>query len=111
MSYLCSPCGQVSNSEVGIAPGFFCKWEFDAKRSDLREPLLVAQQMTWVYRNAIKSAIKSFLEFARDAETDAIALTKTYQLKDGEGKSDNIVRIEFYARTLRFFVLVSHGMH
>ena len=60
---------------------------------------------------AIKSATKSFLEFARDAETGAIALTKTYQLKDGEGKSDNIVRIEFDAFTFRFTVFVSYSVH
>ncbi len=80
---------QASSDTSGVAPGFFTQWQFDAKRSDLREPLLHALNLSWVYRNVIKSATQSLLEMRRDG--DEIVLSKLFQLKDAEGRADNTV--------------------
>lgn len=74
--------------------GFFDhRWQFDAKRSDLLEPLLNALQMSWVYRTAIKTAQSSVLLFSRDEFTNNITLEKQFQLKDSAGSMENIVMI------------------
>ena len=79
-----------------LPAGFFTKWQFDAKRSDSRDPLLEAQQVTWVYRQALSTAVAASLDLHRTDE-GSVVLARSYRLKDVEGRADNEIGETFPA--------------